>query len=184
MLAIIEAIESDEDRVFVGKLYNEYNKLIIWKIDKLVFNKSKEQDLLQDTFVHIIRNLDVIKTLEKYKIKPYIMSITKNVCMDYLRKEKKEENIEEKLEKSDIDNGNTYTFNPEKMFLDKEQRENIWRNIDKLSDRDKNIILYKYAYNMSHKKIGFELGIDEKNVNMYVKRAKEKLKKVLQEEAK
>ena len=70
------------------------------------------------------------------------------------------------------------------MFLDKEQRENIWRNIDKLSDRDKNIILYKYAYNMSHKKIGFELGIDEKNVNMYVKRAKEKLKKVLQEEAK
>lgn len=184
MLAIIEAIENDEDRVFVGNLYIKYDKLIIWRIELLVYKKSVYQDLLQETFVHIIRNIEAIKALEEYKIKPYIMVIVKNVCMDHLRKEQRQEDVEDKLEKSESDGKCTYTYNPEKMFLDKEQRENVWQVIDKLSDRDKNIILCKYAYNMSHKNIGLELGIDEKNVNMYVKRARERLKKLLQEDIK
>lgn len=182
MLAIIEAIEKDEDRVWVENLYNRYDKLILWRINQLVYKNEVSEDLLQETFVRIIKNIDILKALEEYKIKPYVMSIVHNICMDYLRKEQKKEKNEREWEESDMKANSVQNFNPEKIFLDKELMENLWKNIDKLNDRNKKIILYRYAYNMSYKNIASELGIDEKNINMYVKRAKERLKKLVLEE--
>ncbi len=184
MLAVIEAIEKDEDRRWVERLYNQYSKLIVWKINQLVYKEEAKEDLLQETFVHIIRNIDVLKTLEEYKIKPYIMTIVHNVCMDYLRKEQKKEKNEKEWDESDVDIRNVNNYNPEKIFADKELMKGLWRNIDKLNKRDKSIILYRYAYNMSYKNIALELGIENKNINMYVKRAKDRLKKILMDEVK
>lgn len=182
MLAIIEAIENDEDRALVEQIYYEHTDFIMWTICEYVFRKNSYEDLLQETFVHIIRNLDVIKGLEEYKIKPYIKILTRNVCMDYLRKFQRTEINDVQFEDEHKGNYNKRDYNPEKIFANKELLEKVWTNVGKLSDRDREIFLSRYAYNMSYKEIALEMGLPDKSVNQLVKRAKERLKRLIQEE--
>ena len=179
MLAVIEAIEKDEDREYVIRLYNAYKDIIVRIINKKVKDKNAIEDLLQETFVRIIRNLDKIKELSEYKVKPYLGTVTENVCMDYLRKKKKLEENEFSEENNVLEHFPAKDFNPEQMLENHVLRDTLWEKLKLLEERDRNIILYQFAYDMSYEEIAKELGMQKGQVGTYVKRAKDKLKKII-----
>lgn len=47
-----------------------------------------------------------------------------------------------------------------------------------LESRDRKILIYKFMQGMSGKEIANAIGIPENQVNMYIKRAKERLKTI------
>lgn len=181
MLAIIAAIECEEDRNYVNGLYNKYNKLILWQINQRISEANVIEDLLQETIVHVIKSLDTIQALESYKIRPYIIMITKNVCIDYLRREDVKKRYESRWAEAESHKEVHYKHEPERAFENKENEEYVWRNVDKLSEQDKNIIICRFAFNMSYEEIAYELGINPKNMGTYVKRAKDNLKNIIKE---
>lgn len=71
---------------FVETLYLNYRSLIMRIAYKYVFDLSVAEDILQDTFVQIIRKAEFFYTLEKHKLEAYLILMVRGLSVDYLRK--------------------------------------------------------------------------------------------------
>lgn len=61
MMAIIMAIEDDDDREFVEKIFDRYEKNMYFTAYDILRNRADAEDCVQDTFVKIIDKLDCFK---------------------------------------------------------------------------------------------------------------------------
>ncbi|WP_102274044.1 RNA polymerase sigma factor [Cytobacillus massiliigabonensis] len=66
------------------QLYKEYSDKIFSYIYLLVNDKEDAEDLTQDTFIKVYRNLD--KLYGKSNLFPWLFSISRNVTLDYFGK--------------------------------------------------------------------------------------------------
>lgn len=87
---IIEELKSG-NQDSVGLLYEEYSKGVYTVILKIVHNRDVADDLVQATFVKLIKN---IKLFDKYKgsFYSFICAIGKNTALDHLKKSKSKVN--------------------------------------------------------------------------------------------
>lgn len=87
---IIEELKSG-NQDSVGLLYEEYSKGVYTVILKIVHNRDVADDLVQATFVKLIKN---IKLFDEYKgsFYSFICAIGKNTALDHLKKSKSKVN--------------------------------------------------------------------------------------------
>lgn len=71
---------------------------------------------------------------------------------------------------------------PEIIYARKELQNNLKKYMDKLSQRDAELIVYKYLWNMSEKEISEMFHIKQEQVHVYVGRAKKRLFKIIKKE--
>lgn len=76
-------------------LYESVKKQVFFNIYSFIKNKDISEDLLQDTFVKFLNNIKKIK--QNQSILGLLMVISKNICLDYLKK-KKDYQIDEELQ--------------------------------------------------------------------------------------
>ncbi|MEO0275742.1 MAG: RNA polymerase sigma factor [candidate division WOR-3 bacterium] len=153
--------KKDEDavRIFV----REYKIPLYNYIYRIVYNKEDAEDLLQDTFLKIFKNINNIDF--KRNARAFIFKIARNCCIDFLRKKKKEMPFIEEIyeNKNDI---------YERMRL-KGKIESALLN---LKEEDREIIILKYIENFKIKEISEIMGIQENTVKIKIFRALKKLK--------
>lgn len=65
MLAVIMAIENEDDRLFVETVFNRYAKKLYLVAYNILGNRADAEDCVQDTFVKIIDKLDRFKNAQK-----------------------------------------------------------------------------------------------------------------------
>jgi len=80
---IVDLIKSQTKEGF-EKLYDNYSATFYGVICRTVADKSIAEDLLQEVFVKIWRNIDKYDT-GKGKLYTWMLQITRNTCLDYLR---------------------------------------------------------------------------------------------------
>ena len=103
----------------------------------LTENEHLAEDLTQDVFVKIIRNIDKFDVHGKAKFSTYAVTIAKNSFIDYLRKEKKF------LLSQSLDNISTvepFAFGFEESLLDRVYVENVMEQMENLTDEQKIVI--------------------------------------------
>ncbi len=130
-------------------------------------------DLSQDAIVKSMKNL------EKYDAKiaskeAWLFTLTKNLCLDFMKKKSNNPyNYKEINSVFDLagDMGNG--------ILSKEDILIIRKALLKLKEQDRAILSLKFFEEYSGREIAKELQISETLIPAYVKRAKEKLKKIV-----
>lgn len=70
----------------IDELYKDYSEYVYRYILLLVHNVDVAEDLMQDTFIKVYRNLD--KFQQKSSVSTWIIKIARNTVYDYLRKTK------------------------------------------------------------------------------------------------
>lgn len=181
MLAIIEAIENDDDRTLLTEWYKEFYKIMRKKAYDLIGDYHLANDMVNEAFIKIIRNIEKIKELNSSERAFYFVSTIRSVSIDYLRKK----NIESKYVnqyKGEGDDAEDQTN--EKLILNhiyetKDFFVDMERYLGKLSERDAQLIVYRCLWEMSDREISEALGIKEQSVHTYVRRAKNKLIKIM-----
>lgn len=178
ILAAIESIENERQRKFVEVLYQRYSPWVLSYAYKLVGNYDASQDILNDTFIRIIRYVDQIMELEEYKVGPYIKRIITSVSMEYISKETSEK---QKAEKWKIIQKNEAfeDINIEKLLYKIDAEEILIDTMECLDERDRTLLICKYSFDMSYKEISEEMKIPEGNIGAYIKRAKQRFMKVI-----
>ena len=68
------------DREF-SEIYEKYKGLVCFILTKYIDNQFEIDDLLQESFISVFNNIDRIKT----DFKGYIVSISKNKALNYLK---------------------------------------------------------------------------------------------------
>lgn len=71
---------------------------------------------------------------------------------------------------------------PEIICARKELQDNLKNYMDKLSQKDAELIVYKYLWNMSEKEISEMFHIKQEQVHVYVGRAKKRLFNIIKKE--
>jgi len=74
----------------VKHIWNEFSSELYKYINSKVKNKYDTEDILQDVFLKIHKNIDKIN--DHSKLKSWLYKITKNTIIDYYKKKKEVEN--------------------------------------------------------------------------------------------
>lgn len=183
MLAIILAIEDEDQRREVEQWYITYYKMMRKIAYDIVQDLDLAEDMVNSAFIRIIKNYEKIYSLDCYKRVDYFVKTIKSVSIDYLRKNNKmkelpyDEEVANDVHK--VTRDTDITHNPEERYINEEDIEAVADAMEQLSDRDAIVIWAKYFMEMSNKEIESNFGIDAKQVHVIARRAREKLVKIL-----
>lgn len=136
------------------------------------------QDILQESFIKIFTNLNKVE--ESSKLKAWVTTITSRTAIDFIRKQKRRNEL-------DVENVNDIAVNINEMTPSVEEEVEkcflcaaIRDEMDTLSP-DHRIVLYlKYIHDMKDQEIARFLEIKVATVKTRIHRAKNQLKKRLE----
>ena len=152
----------------IEEVYKEHYRIVYKYLMCLTNNADLSEELTQETFYKMIKKIDTFKG--KAKISVWLCEIAKNLYFDELRKNRKRKKVE-------LDFNNVQSdLNIEEDFIEKEETENISKEIEKLDEEIRRVIFLRLNSDMSFKEIGQVLGKTETwaRVNFY--RGKQKVK--------
>ena len=168
MLAIIEDIENEDKKSILSDWYKKYNRIM-----------RKKAYYINEAFIKIIQNFEKINKLNCHARSYYFVITIRSVCIDYLRKNKiKSKYLDEYVTEEQVINTNM----SEKRHINEFEKSEMYIDLSnallKMSERDKELLTYRYTMEMSSKEISKITGIKESNVNYYIRRVREKLLKI------
>ena len=142
-------------------------------------NENDAEDITIQTFS---KAFDKISSYdEKYKFKTWLITIAKNIHVDFLRKRKS--SINTKTSKKDeervykiIDESPT----PEDKIITEQNLAKLLRDIKKLKPHYQEVIGLRYFQELSYNDISKELGEPMSNVKVKLLRAKKLLAEIIQ----
>ena len=146
---------------------------------KRIQNENDAEDITIQTFS---RAFDRIETFdESYKFKTWLITISKNIHIDLLRKEKKSIS-----QITSNDNKSVYQIfdespSPEDELITEQHLAKLLRDIKKLKPHYQEIINLRYFQELSYKEISIQLKEPINNVKVKLLRAKKLLAEIIQE---
>ena len=155
-----------------SKLYDRYAPKVFGKCLALLKDRAEAEDATQEIFVKIFSKLATFD--ERSKFSTWLYSITYNLCIDRLRKRKKERELfSDELEQA----GEKVDEVDDRELLEMEF-ERLKEVLERIPEGDKMLLLMKYLDGMQIKEIAFSLGKTESAIKMRIKRAKLKARRV------
>jgi RNA polymerase sigma-70 factor, ECF subfamily len=154
------------------KTWEDLNKHLLFFIKKRIKNKEDAEDILQDVYIKLHKNIDGLTDEEK--LVSWIYQITRNTINDCYKKCYR-------LKKVEFEEYHIELTQEEEENLNDEILISMKKIIEELPKDSKELIkLYEFE-DMSHKEISKKLEIKENTSKSRLKRAKEKLKNQLDE---
>lgn len=151
-----------------GKLV-EYYKEYMYKTAFLMMNNSEQAlDIVGETILKGARFADKIKKPQYFKT--WLTKILINVAKDYYRKYPDEEDIDQ------------IQIPEEESPISIEEKIDLNHAVNLLPDRFRTVIILKYFDEMKISEIAYIMGIPEGSVKAYLYRAKEELRKIMEED--
>ena len=178
-MIIFFTFESKEECNKFFFLYTHYLKTVYYTINYFVSDPCTIEDLSQDVFVILAKHLDNCDLNDLKRTKNYIITITRNLCKNYLRSSTKVQ----------IDSLDTLTDNTSnaaeidilKLILKKESQSQLIEEIRNLNDIYKEVLELKYVAQFSNDEISKFLHIEKKTVEMRLYRANKILRERLKD---
>lgn len=134
-------------------LINRHKEKIFTTIYLIVKDTYIAEDLFQETFIKIIRNLKKGKYNEEGKFLPWANRIARNMSIDYFRKTKRMPTItgsdgEDVFRKIKIS-----TENREQQIIRTENENSVRHFIDKLPEEQRQVLILRHYGELSFKEI-------------------------------
>ena len=96
MLSMLLAmLETEEDRERFLKLHGTYEKKLYAVAVRVLGDRTAAEDAVQQTWCELIRRWDRVSGLAWSETEGYLVTAVKNVAVDMLRKERREEALPE-----------------------------------------------------------------------------------------
>lgn len=163
------------DEAYFEYLLNTYQKLVYSICYRTCGNPFDAEDLTQDVYLAVYRNLS---TFDRSYERAWLTRIASNKCLDYLKCAKRREQPaeEDALLKLPDARGT-----PEEEYLQKESKEQIHRLCEQLKEPYRTVAKEHFYLERSVAEIAQESGKSPKTVQTQIYRAKAMLKKAVKE---
>jgi len=166
------------------EIYENHKDLVYNLSLQYTQNQWYAEEITQDVFLAVYRNLDQFK--EKSQLKTWIYKITINTSLNFLKslKTNKRRPSENSLAIDDqYSQSNLVNFDhPGVLMEQKESMAKIFSAINQLSEQHKNVIVLLKIEKLSQKEVADILSLNVKAVESLFQRAKKKLLIILDKE--
>ena len=170
-------------QIIYREVIARYSKTIRFVIGNYFKNSMDQDDVYQETMIHIYEQLQKSSelALERWTSEGWIKVIVKNKCISILREQQRGQ----KYEKHVTDDNQLEREIESSSFIDQDINDGtkstkiirIRELLNTLNERDRQLLILRYFKNYSIKELDDALGM--KNAAVYILRAVEKLKKVV-----
>ena len=164
-------IDDENDKKAFEKLYYD-NRILVYSIAMIILgNNALAEEAVSDAFLSIAKNFQTINKLNDHKKRKYIIITIRNASNMILRKEK---NSLDDLPLDETIVSDEDIANVDFQILKKCMHD--------LNQTDKEIIYLRYTIGMDHKQISDTLCISQAASRKRLQKAKQTLKRLLEEE--
>lgn len=167
---------NDGDRSAI-KLLVENNKNLVWHIIiSMVGRNNDSEDIFQEVFLQVFKGLRRFRA--DARLSTWIGSITHHICVNYLRKKKKETDFRN----NDNDQKMMPGFSPDmswKQTENEDLNQVVLAAITKLPDNYRTVITLYHLDECSYREIAQITGMPEGSVKSYISRGRNLLRETL-----
>ena len=172
---VILRMEDEDDRQFVTELYQKYKLNMYYTARRIVKDPHTAEDMVQESCIAIINNLDKVKAVEVCRRRAYIVSLVKNISINYVVKRDRQSKY------SFIADDEILSQQPD---LDSDIEEQLIRNCEiatiksallRLSEKDRTILRMRYFDDLKDGDIANYLNIKANSVRYYLTLARRRL---------
>lgn len=153
------------------QLFKEYKNKVFGYIFNRIHNYADAEDLTSDVFAKVVSHIDSFNP-EKSSASTWIYVITKNTLIEYFRKQRMTEDIEELQIPVDDE--------PVDKLVMEERQEILAKALSELPEKMRDIIVARYYHGFRFSKIGEMMDLSETNARVTHMRALAKLKEILE----
>lgn len=170
----------NNDKDFMLRLYHDYYGLVRRNIHRITHDENSVDDLVNDTFARLIERIPLLQDFDCNKTAAYIVYTAKSIAINFIIRR---------------DTQNKHLFYTDEIELITDQYLVVDDVADKvllqqdiallvettlqLPQKLKDILYFKYVFEMEDTEIGEALGISSSSVRMYLTRARRALIKLL-----
>ena len=169
MMIDLQIIESTAERSKFESLYRTYLHYMYRAALSILKNPQDAEDAVQSAFVSIAENMNKLGEVDDPKTKGYIVTVVRNSAIDLYRKKQAHPTTE-------YEDG---LLGAEKPY---EGGNQLASCMLKLPEQQRAVLVLKYCHGYDLKEIAKILSISYQNALKIEQRAKEKLRKLCQEE--
>lgn len=180
-MEINEAIEKakQNNQIAFNFLLDKFWNDVYGFLLKRTENENDAEDITIETFS---RAFDKINTYDnKYKFKTWLITISKNLHIDFLRKKKKSiSSNKERDNEHHVSQIIDESPSPEDRIITEQNLTKLLRDIKKLKPHYQEVINLRYFQEFSYQEISNELDEPMSNVKVKLLRAKKLLAEIIQ----
>ena len=152
------------------QIYTQYFETVNKYLFCLTHNNDISEELTQETFYKAVKKIDTYKG--ECKMSVWLCQIAKNLWYDYCKKNKKVISVEEELL------GTYSTDTTEERVILNDEKISLFRKIQKLDEKTREVIYLRITGELSFKEIGIILNKTENWARVTFYRGKNQLKEV------
>ncbi len=152
----------------IEDIYKEYSITVYKYLFCLTQDKEMSEDLTQETFAVAVE--DIKKFRGECKLSVWLCQIAKHLW--YKEKKKKKYNVSFDEVKEDI----LYDKTLDEIICGKEEKLKLFKNIQKLDEKSKEVLYLRMLGNLSYEEIGEILGKTSNWSRVTFYRAKQKIR--------
>lgn len=172
---LLSEYKTSHDQKKLLPLYERYTPLIYGVALKYLQNKTDAEDLTMNVYEHIAKKL---KSHEVDNFKSWLYVVTKNLCYEKLRKEKRNKEKE---------NNASVVYSETVFHLDSVDNQEVLIRLNtclkKLNDEQKSCVEDFYYNNMSYNVIAAKYGLSWNRVRSYIQNGRRMLKNCIEKSA-
>ncbi len=157
-------------------VYNEYVNFVFSLSFKYMCNEDDANDVTQDVFVKVYKNLDNLK--ENTNLRSWLYPVVINTCKDHFKKQKRKTNLIGKM-KNRLSVQKSTLYNEDETSQKIESKLFIKDVFDELPEHYKVCLLLKEVENLSNKEICDVLNIPMATLKTRLVRGKKLLARII-----
>jgi len=160
-------------RHYQGRVY-----AVAWYYMK---NREEAVDAAQDTFIKVYAQLDSFRGSSEAFL-PWLLKITRNCCIDRIRKNKTRKRYEDEFSQSmSLENQEDQQSNPEMQLLSEKSVSLFYRALEKINPVNRDIVLLKDIQGLKLKDVARIMSLPVGTIKSRSSRARIELSRLLTE---
>ena len=180
---LVEQAKRGDQGAFEQLVLDNQNKVYTLAL-RLVNDRTAAEDLAQEAFVRAWQGLASFQGGSSFST--WVYRLATNLCIDYLRRQRRRERVEPVVSLDDADSGwaepADRDSDPQLVLARSEWGRALARGLAKLPDWQRRALVLRELSGLSYQEIGQALDIDLGTVKSRIARARLNLRKILLED--
>ncbi len=179
MFQYLSLLDAEDEKEFFTKIYDTYKDEMFYTAYVILQNKQDAEDVVQESFVPVLLNLDKMRSNSSRKNWNFIVTIVKNKAFNLYKRKKRKQEME--VPEEEWDEMDFVDEDLEIKTIEKEQVGLVMQLLAQMNESYRDILLMRYYHGMKVTEIAGIVDKTPDNIRHISKRAKKKLQSMLEE---
>lgn len=172
-------IDEEIDSINFERIYRKYYDGVFRRVYKMLMNQEDTEDVVQETWLKVLENIQIFRGQTDWAIGAYIMRIARNQSITVLRKRGRDRKLMCDMGVLEANNAELIEESDFFHLCDEQEKEVLIECVRSLDTIYSDVLVYYYLYEYSVKDVAKLLDISEDAVRKRLSRGRTMLAKLL-----